>query len=226
MNRQMKRTSAPDRSRERPPELPLGMAPWARPFSTGPNVTGSTAEAIRALAVVVMLTSASCVASSAAGPQSNRRATAPSRAAGSATQGDLALKLVPFARGLSQPTAVVASTSAGDRRRLQLPIAGEAAEWLRAVRRGEVAFEEWWDRCLALDGQLERSDLALRSSTPDASCRPLTWSPPHIWAQRSAMRAALPGACPPARRRGWAGCRSHGSERHAQSSRPSGPGPW
>ncbi len=41
-------------------------------------------------------------------------------------------------------------------RQLQLPIGGEPAEWLRAVRRGEVAFEEWWDRCLALDAQLER----------------------------------------------------------------------
>jgi len=41
-------------------------------------------------------------------------------------------------------------------RRLQLPIAGEPAEWLRAVRRGDVAFEEWWDRCRALDAQLER----------------------------------------------------------------------
>ncbi len=41
-------------------------------------------------------------------------------------------------------------------RRLQLPVAGEPAEWLRAVRRGEVPFEEWWQRCLGLDAELER----------------------------------------------------------------------
>jgi hypothetical protein len=41
-------------------------------------------------------------------------------------------------------------------RRLALPIEGEPAEWLRAVRRGDVAFDEWWQRCLALDAQLER----------------------------------------------------------------------
>ena len=39
--------------------------------------------------------------------------------------------------------------------RLALPIEGEPADWLRAVRRGEVTFEEWWHRCLALDAQLE-----------------------------------------------------------------------
>jgi hypothetical protein len=40
-------------------------------------------------------------------------------------------------------------------RQLQLPIAGEAAEWLRAVRRGEVPFDEWWKQVLDLDAQLE-----------------------------------------------------------------------
>ena len=40
-------------------------------------------------------------------------------------------------------------------RELQLPIQGEPADWLRAVRRGEVTFEEWWDRCLVLDAELE-----------------------------------------------------------------------
>lgn len=40
-------------------------------------------------------------------------------------------------------------------RGLQLPIQGEPAEWLRAVRRGEVTFQEWWDRCVALDATLE-----------------------------------------------------------------------
>lgn len=39
---------------------------------------------------------------------------------------------------------------------LQLPIQGEPADWLRAVRRGDVHFHEWWQRCLSLDTQLER----------------------------------------------------------------------
>ncbi len=39
-------------------------------------------------------------------------------------------------------------------RRLELPIAGEPAEWLRAVRRGEVSFEQWWERVLHLDAIL------------------------------------------------------------------------
>lgn len=54
-------------------------------------------------------------------------------------------------------------------RRLQLPIVGEPAEWLRAVRRGDVAFEEWWDRCLALDAQLER--MAADDSMPAGADR-------------------------------------------------------
>jgi hypothetical protein len=37
---------------------------------------------------------------------------------------------------------------------LELPIQGEPAEWLRAVRRGEVPFADWWDRCLDLDARL------------------------------------------------------------------------
>jgi uncharacterized protein len=37
---------------------------------------------------------------------------------------------------------------------LELPIQGEPADWLRAVRRGEVPFERWWDRTLDLDRQL------------------------------------------------------------------------
>jgi hypothetical protein len=40
-------------------------------------------------------------------------------------------------------------------RRLELPIQGEAAEWLRAVRRGDVPFDDWWSRVLDLDAQLE-----------------------------------------------------------------------
>jgi len=39
--------------------------------------------------------------------------------------------------------------------RLRLPIEGEPAEWLRAVRRGEVAFDDWWSTVLRLDRELE-----------------------------------------------------------------------
>lgn len=39
--------------------------------------------------------------------------------------------------------------------RLELPIAGQPADWLRAVRRGEVPFSEWWERSLELDAELE-----------------------------------------------------------------------
>ncbi len=38
---------------------------------------------------------------------------------------------------------------------MNLPIQGEPAEWLRSVRRGEVTFDEWWDRSLHLDAELE-----------------------------------------------------------------------
>lgn len=37
---------------------------------------------------------------------------------------------------------------------LQLPIQGEPAEWLRAVRRGDIPFEEWWTTVLRLDREL------------------------------------------------------------------------
>ena len=40
-------------------------------------------------------------------------------------------------------------------RQLQLPITGEPSEWLRAVRRGDVPFAEWWRRALELDTHLE-----------------------------------------------------------------------
>lgn len=53
-------------------------------------------------------------------------------------------------------------------RHLDLPIQGEPAEWLRAVRRGDVPFEEWWTRSLELDEQLERlSDDASLPEGPD-----------------------------------------------------------
>ena len=54
-------------------------------------------------------------------------------------------------------------------RQLQLPIQGEPAEWLRGVRRGDVSFDEWWQRCLDLDTQLER--LAENDSHPDGPDR-------------------------------------------------------
>lgn len=40
--------------------------------------------------------------------------------------------------------------------RLALPIEGEPGDWLRAVRRGEVPFEDWLARCVALDVEMER----------------------------------------------------------------------
>lgn len=39
--------------------------------------------------------------------------------------------------------------------RLNLPVQGEPAEWLRAVRHGDVAFDEWWATVLRLDQDLE-----------------------------------------------------------------------
>jgi len=54
-------------------------------------------------------------------------------------------------------------------RRLQLPIQGEPAKWLRAVRRGDVSFDEWWKRCLELDEDLER--LAVDDIYPPAPDR-------------------------------------------------------
>jgi hypothetical protein len=42
-----------------------------------------------------------------------------------------------------------------DTGRLNLPIEGEPADWLRAVRYGDVPFDDWWSRSLELDAQLE-----------------------------------------------------------------------
>jgi hypothetical protein len=53
--------------------------------------------------------------------------------------------------------------------RLQLPIEGEPAEWLRAVRRGEVPFAEWWERSLVLDAKLEA--IAVDESLPAGADR-------------------------------------------------------
>ena len=38
---------------------------------------------------------------------------------------------------------------------LNLPVQGEPAEWLLAVRRGDVLLDEWWNRALELDAELE-----------------------------------------------------------------------
>ena len=40
-------------------------------------------------------------------------------------------------------------------RRVTLPVANEPGDWLRAVRRGDVPFDEWWERVLRLDAMLE-----------------------------------------------------------------------
>jgi hypothetical protein len=34
-------------------------------------------------------------------------------------------------------------------------VQGEPAEWLLAVRRGEILLNEWWNRALELDAELE-----------------------------------------------------------------------
>lgn len=39
-------------------------------------------------------------------------------------------------------------------KRLELPIPGPIGEWLRAIRRGEVPFDEWWERAIKLDERL------------------------------------------------------------------------
>ena len=52
---------------------------------------------------------------------------------------------------------------------LNLPMQGEAAEWLLRVRRGDVPFDEWWNRSLALDAELEA--LADDDSLPEAPDR-------------------------------------------------------
>jgi uncharacterized protein len=43
--------------------------------------------------------------------------------------------------------------------KLDLPIQGEPADWLRAVRRGDISFDDWWTRSLELDAQLEAMEV-------------------------------------------------------------------
>lgn len=52
---------------------------------------------------------------------------------------------------------------------LNLPIQGEPADWLRAVRHGEVAFSDWWNRSLELDASLEAMETD--DSLPEAADR-------------------------------------------------------
>jgi hypothetical protein len=53
---------------------------------------------------------------------------------------------------------------------LQLPIQGEPADWLRAVRHGDVGFDEWWSRVVDLDAMLAglADDTRFRAG-PDAA---------------------------------------------------------
>lgn len=38
---------------------------------------------------------------------------------------------------------------------LELPLTSTDGDWLRAVRHGEIEFDDWWDRVLELDAQME-----------------------------------------------------------------------
>ena len=42
-----------------------------------------------------------------------------------------------------------------DHGRMEIPMVGEATEWMRALRRGEIPFQEWWENVLVLDATLE-----------------------------------------------------------------------
>ena len=54
-------------------------------------------------------------------------------------------------------------------RHLNLPIQAEPADWLRGVRRGEVSFDEWWQRCLSLDKRLD--EMSGDESLPEGADR-------------------------------------------------------
>jgi hypothetical protein len=74
-------------------------------------------------------------------------------------------------------------------RGLELPIQGEPADWLRAVRRGDVAFVDWWDRCLRLDAQLEAFESDDRIPPGADGDRITRWS---VAAHRAAWEPARP----------------------------------
>lgn len=53
---------------------------------------------------------------------------------------------------------------------LALPIQGETADWLRAVRYGRVEFDDWWEQVLQLDADLEAvgDDASIRAGADRA----------------------------------------------------------
>lgn len=61
-------------------------------------------------------------------------------------------------------------------RRLTMPMEGERANWLRAVRNDEVPFDEWWRVVLDLDEQMARllDDLTIPSGPNDLAIE--SWS--------------------------------------------------
>jgi uncharacterized protein len=80
---------------------------------------------------------------------------------------------------------------------LALPVQGEPADWLRAVRRGEVAFDEWWARALDLDRQLTAIEHDDRyRAGPDVACIE-RWSVDAyraVWAELDRRPAAAAGS--------------------------------
>jgi hypothetical protein len=64
-------------------------------------------------------------------------------------------------------------------------MAGEPAEWLRQVRRGEIPFPAWWERTLALDAELPAMEND-RTLPPSCDARRIeSWNidaPLHHWA--------------------------------------------
>jgi hypothetical protein len=82
-------------------------------------------------------------------------------------------------------------------RHLNLPIQGEPAGWLRAVRRGDVSFDDWWKRCLDLDAQLERLAVDDRHPSEPDRGRVESWSvSAHLEAWRDRPSASVPYARP------------------------------
>lgn len=59
---------------------------------------------------------------------------------------------------------------------LELPVQGEPAEWLRALRRGEIPFAEWWSTVLRLDQELERLETDERYRVEPDRARIDAWS--------------------------------------------------
>ena len=55
-------------------------------------------------------------------------------------------------------------------RRLTLPVANEPGDWLRAVRRGDVPFDEWWSASSALT-RCSRTSSAMTRFQPNVTVR-------------------------------------------------------